>query len=155
MQFMHLMYGRSKVVFSIAKFNIIYDVLSGSEGQKENYERHHVHNTYYRDWKPPQFILVLRQLQHAEQINHGSQGYHSFGWYFLTKYNSGDQIKEHKMGMACGMCGENRNAYRSLVGTRRKETTHTQDLGLDGTIILKLILKKWDGRVCPGYKSSG
>jgi hypothetical protein len=23
----------------------------------------------------PQFILVLQQLQHAEQINHGSQGY--------------------------------------------------------------------------------
>jgi hypothetical protein len=74
--------------------------------------------------KTPQFILVLRQLQHAEQINHGSQGYHSFGWYFLTKYNSGDQIKEHKMGMACGMCGENRNAYRSLVGTCTKENTH-------------------------------
>jgi len=30
-----------------------------------------------------------------------------------------------------------------------------QDLGFDGTIILKLILNKWDGRVCPGYKNSG
>jgi len=73
----------------------------------------------------PQFILVLRQLQHAEQINHGSQGHYPFGWYFLTKYYSGDQIKNtiwagHR---ACAICGENRNAYRFLVGTHRKETT--------------------------------
>lgn len=52
----------------------------------------------------PQFILVLRQLQHAEQISHGSQGHYPFGWYFLMKYYSGDQIKKHKMGRAQGMC---------------------------------------------------
>lgn len=73
----------------------------------------------------PQFILVLRQLQHAEQINHGSQaiilldGISSRNIFQVIKLKS-IRWAGHR---ACAICGENRNAYRFLVGTRRKETT--------------------------------
>jgi hypothetical protein len=35
---------------------------------------------------------------------------------FLTKYNSGDQVKKTEMGWTCGTYGERRGAYRALVG---------------------------------------
>jgi hypothetical protein len=41
--------------------------------------------------------------------------------------------------------GERRGIYRVLVGNLR-ERDHLEDLGVDGMIILKLILKKWNGR---------
>jgi hypothetical protein len=79
----------------------------------------------------------------AKVINYCLEIY-PFGLYFLTIYYSGDQIKEHKKDKACAMCGENRNAHGFLVGIH-DERDHMQDLGLDGTIILKFIFKKWDG----------
>jgi hypothetical protein len=39
--------------------------------------------------------------------------------------------------------GAGRGAYRILVG--RLETTHLEDRGVDGMIILKCNFKKWDG----------
>jgi hypothetical protein len=105
--------------FQLPKFNLIHDVLSGSVG-KRKLMRDIMRIILVTGIETPQFILVLQKLQYAEQINHGSQGHYPFGWYFLTKYYSGDEIKKCKMGRACAMCGENRNAYRFLVGTHRK-----------------------------------
>jgi hypothetical protein len=41
---------------------------------------------------------------------------------------------------------ESRNAYVVLVG-RTEEKSHMEDVGVDGRIILKCILKKWDGGI--------
>ena len=46
------------------------------------------------------------------------------------------------MGKACSTYG--RGAYRFLLGNLR-ERGHFEDLGIDGRIILKCILQKWDG----------
>jgi hypothetical protein len=40
--------------------------------------------------------------------------------------------------------GEDRRAYRMLVG-RPEGRNHLEDPGVDGSIILKWIFKKWDG----------
>jgi hypothetical protein len=48
----------------------------------------------------------------------------SFTTCSVTKYFSGDQIKEEKMGGDCRKHGRN------------KETDHLEDLGVDGKIIL-------------------
>jgi hypothetical protein len=40
--------------------------------------------------------------------------------------------------------GDRRGSYRVLVGKLR-EGEHLEDPGVDGSIIVKWILKKWDG----------
>jgi len=40
--------------------------------------------------------------------------------------------------------GERRGAYSILMG-KPEERVHLEDPGVDGRIILKYILKKWDG----------
>jgi hypothetical protein len=61
----------------------------------------------------------------------------------LTKYCSGDQIKKTELGRACSTY-EKRGAYRLMMGNLREEG-HLKDQGVDGRIILKLILEKWNG----------
>jgi hypothetical protein len=63
---------------------------------------------------------------------------------FLTKYYSGVQIKKNEMGGASSMYDERRGAYRIFVG-RPEGRNHLEDPGVDGTIILNWIFKKWDG----------
>ena len=46
--------------------------------------------------------------------------------------------------------GERRDAYRALVGGGLRERDHTEDLCIDGWIILKWIFKKWDGDTWTG-----
>jgi hypothetical protein len=61
----------------------------------------------------------------------------------VTKYYSGDQIKNNEMGAACSSDGEERGAYMVLVG----KTERNGRLGMrriDEGIILKWISKKWD-----------
>jgi hypothetical protein len=57
-------------------------------------------------------------------------------------YSSTNTYKiKTKIGASCDTYGENREAYRVLVG--KPEGKHTlEDLGVDGKTILKLILKK-------------
>jgi hypothetical protein len=48
------------------------------------------------------------------------------------------------MGGACSTYGEEKSAYRVLVGNL-KEKDHFEDLGVDGRVILNCIFKNWDG----------
>jgi len=40
--------------------------------------------------------------------------------------------------------------YQLLVEGRLGERDHLEDVGIDGSIIFKWILKVWDGRACAG-----
>jgi hypothetical protein len=48
------------------------------------------------------------------------------------------------LSRACGTCRERRGAYGVSVG-RHEERDHLEDLGISGRIILKWIIKKWNG----------
>jgi len=45
---------------------------------------------------------------------------------------------------ACGTCRDRRGACRGLVG-KHEGRDHLEELGISGRIILKWIVKKWDG----------
>jgi hypothetical protein len=51
-------------------------------------------------------------------------------------------VKEDVMGGACGMYGGRRRVYTFRFGNLR-EADHFEELGVDGRMILKLILKSF------------
>jgi hypothetical protein len=60
----------------------------------------------------------------------------------FTKYYSGAQIKDGKMGGSCSM--NDRDEKRIIVLLENlKRRDHSEDLGVDGRIILEWILRKW------------
>jgi hypothetical protein len=70
------------------------------------------------------------------------------------KYHSDDQVKMTEIGRTCSTYGGRRGAYRVLVG-KPEGRNHLEDPGVDGRIILKWILEKWDGRHGLGRYGSG
>jgi hypothetical protein len=55
---------------------------------------------------------------------------------------------KNEMGGACGTCG--RQLHAGFWWGYLIERDHLVDLGIDGTIILKLMLKRWDGEARTG-----
>jgi hypothetical protein len=60
---------------------------------------------------------------------------------------SGDQIKKNEMG---GTCGRQDMCIQGFGGGDLIERDHLEDLGIDGSIILKWIFKKWDRKAWTG-----
>jgi len=60
-----------------------------------------------------------------------------------NEYYSDDQIK-NEIGGACSTYMDRRGAYSVLVG-KLKERDHLEDPGIDGSLSLRLIFRKWDG----------
>jgi hypothetical protein len=70
--------------------------------------------------------------------------------FVLTKYDSSDEFKKvETLGLYSSM-RESRNAYRVLVG-RPDGKIDLKDRDLGGRIILKRIIKGWEGRPCTGF----
>jgi hypothetical protein len=65
------------------------------------------------------------------------------------KYISGDEIKESERGRAWGRCGGEGN-YIVFCSGHLGKRGHVEDLGVDGTIIFRWFLHKWDGNACTG-----
>jgi len=61
----------------------------------------------------------------------------------LTKYYAGDKIKKNEIGGTRSTYGKTRGAYEVLVGKSDGMRTPVRPR-LNGTIILKLMFKKWD-----------
>ena len=62
----------------------------------------------------------------------------------------GGQIKEGRMGAACDIWGRNEMPTRFWwVNLKKRE--NSQDLGVDGSIILKLVMNTYYGRVWTGF----
>jgi hypothetical protein len=64
----------------------------------------------------------------------------------LNKYFSSDQIKKNVMGGQVPCNGERRGVYRP-VWVNMKERNYSEEIGVDGIIVLKWIFKKENGRV--------
>jgi len=56
-----------------------------------------------------------------------------------------DQIEKNEMGWACNIVVERRGLYRVWWGNLR-ERVHLEYPGIDGTIILRWIFRKWGAR---------
>jgi hypothetical protein len=69
-----------------------------------------------------------------------------------TRYYYNDQIRGDDMGRVFSAHGEVRNAYKVWLESSRGRY-HSEVLGVDGRIILKRILRKYDGEC--GLDSAG
>lgn len=58
-------------------------------------------------------------------------------------------LKKNEMRSECRMHGREEKCIQSF-GRNPKEGDHLEYLGVGGKIILKCILKRWDGRMCTG-----
>jgi len=63
----------------------------------------------------------------------------------LTKYSSSDQIEKNEMGGICSTYGASGEVLTGFCWGNLMERDHLEDPGVDGRIILKWILRKWDG----------
>jgi len=54
------------------------------------------------------------------------------------------------MGGACSTCGRQERFIQSLGGQTLEERDHMQDLGVDGRIVLKWMVKKSEGETRTG-----
>jgi hypothetical protein len=61
--------------------------------------------------------------------------------YLLYNFNIYVSSREDEMGGSCSEHGEMRNAYKFLLECL-KEREHSEDVGVGGRVILKLILGK-------------
>jgi hypothetical protein len=61
----------------------------------------------------------------------------------IIKYYSGEQIKKNEVGGACSTYGG--GVHTGFWWGDLREGGHLENQGVDRTIILKLIFKKWDG----------
>jgi hypothetical protein len=63
----------------------------------------------------------------------------------LSNYCPGNQIKKNEMVGTCSTYREEEKCTQGFGGGNLKERDHLEDPGIDGTIILKWIIKKLDG----------
>jgi hypothetical protein len=61
-------------------------------------------------------------------------------------------MKDDEMGRACSTCGRSKIVNTKSQSKNIKKRNHLGDLGVDGKIILKLILKKQGVRMQTGLK---
>ena len=62
----------------------------------------------------------------------------------------GGQMKEDGMGGACGIWGR-KEMHAGFWWVNLKKRDNFQDLGVDGSIILKLVMNTYYGRVLTGF----
>jgi hypothetical protein len=64
---------------------------------------------------------------------------------------SGDQIKKNEMGWECGTYGIKGRCIQGFGEADLRDSDHLEDLGVDVRVIVKLILKQWDGEAWPRF----
>ena len=69
----------------------------------------------------------------------------------LTQYCAGDKIEEIEMGGTCCTYGGRERCAKGFGGGNLRERDHWGDQDVDGRIILRWILREWEGVVGTGW----